>query len=103
MTMTRQSYVDNLDTIKSELCDMAREVDGMLTQAMESLVSRNTDLAEAILRSDDIVDNMNVQIEQECLDLIALQQPVACHLRLVHVAYERNIYAPNPPFLRDLS
>jgi len=66
---------------------MAREVDGMLEHAIESLVNRNTDLAEAILRSDDIVDGMNVHIEQECLDLIALQQPVARHLRLVHVAF----------------
>ena len=85
--MTRQTYMDNLDAIKAELCEMAREVDGMLEQAMESLVRRDTKLAEAILRSDDIVDNMNVQIEQECFHLIAMQQPVARHLRLVHAAF----------------
>ena len=85
--MTRQQYNNRLQELPVTLADMATEVDRMLGQAMQALADHNSELAEIILREDDIVDELNVEIEHQCIDMIALQQPVGRDLRLIGAAY----------------
>ena len=42
---------------------------------------RNPDMAENVIRSDHDIDTMEVEVEEECLKLLALYQPVATDLR----------------------
>jgi phosphate transport system protein len=76
-----------LDLLPAALTEMASQVDIMVGQSMEALACRNTELAEIILRRDDIVDDMNLAIEQRCITMIALQQPLGRDLRLINSAY----------------
>lgn len=62
---------------------MSSAVDQMMTGAMKALKERNVELAKKIIDMDDVVDDYNLQIEQSCLRLLALQQPMARDLRTI--------------------
>ncbi len=63
---------------------------GMLENAIELLWTLDVDAAQALRRRDDKVDAQEVKIEQACIQLIALQQPMARDLRLVSFALRVN-------------
>ena len=56
-------------------------VERMIGQATEVLCERNTELAAEVLSADAIVDQTEVEIEEECLKILALHQPFAGDLR----------------------
>lgn len=62
---------------------MGGVVEQMLFKCVKSLVERDPALAEETVRMDDIVDDYNFDIEQRCLRLLALQQPMAGDLRTI--------------------
>ncbi|MGO8670546.1 MAG: phosphate signaling complex protein PhoU [Capsulimonadaceae bacterium] len=84
--MTRTHYEEELDKLRHLLLKMGSHVDQMVAQAMEALTQQDIALAESVMRMDDIVDNLDVQIESQCMVLIALQQPMARDLRLIGTA-----------------
>ena len=51
--------------------------------AVQSLVERRRSLADEVIRKDDEIDNVEVRIEEECLKMLALHQPVAADLRRI--------------------
>jgi phosphate transport system protein len=65
---------------------MGSQVDQMVAQAMDALTQQDLPLAEAVMRADDSVDDLDIQIESQCMRLIALQQPMARDLRLIGTA-----------------
>lgn len=58
-------------------------VERNLSIATQSLVKRNGDLARDVIGADIEIDNMEVDIEEECLKILALYQPVAVDLRII--------------------
>ena len=56
-------------------------VERMIGQATEILCERNTELAAEVLAADEVVDQTEVEIEEECLKILALHQPFAGDLR----------------------
>lgn len=53
----------------------------MIQLSVRSLVERRTDLADRVIETDQQVDAQDIRIEEECLKLLALHQPVATDLR----------------------
>ena len=47
------------------------------------MINRDVQLAQRVLASDDAIDRMEVEVEEECLKILALYQPVAADLRFV--------------------
>lgn len=70
-----------LDRLRSELVEQMGVVENMIQMAVRSLMERRVDLAELVLEHDAGVDAKDIQIEEECLKLIALHQPVATDMR----------------------
>ena len=62
---------------------MASIVEGMVADAVEALWRHDMERAEQILKRDDEVDQIDVEIESSCLRLIALQQPMGSDLRVI--------------------
>lgn len=62
---------------------MADVVGGMLAKSIQALEQSNPELARHVEDMDDIVDRYNIDIEVKCLNLLALQQPMARDLRTV--------------------
>lgn len=83
MTSTRQSYNLELEGLRNDILEMGKLVDHAISMAIESLASQNIELAQKVLVGDDEIDNMQVEIEDKCMSLIARQQPLARDLRIV--------------------
>lgn len=80
MTTHLQREIENL---KKRILYMGAEVEDTVRKAVDALVSRNTALAEQVTASDEMMDELEVAIEEECLKILALHQPVAIDLRYV--------------------
>ncbi len=70
-----------LDELRDDLLALFGVVEQMIDMAVRSLVERRPDLATRVIQTDSLVDQREVKIEEECLKLLALHQPVATDLR----------------------
>ncbi len=70
-----------LDTLRSELIGQFGVVEQMIQLAVRSLIERKPDLADRVIQTDAQVNETDLKIEEECLKLLALHQPVATDLR----------------------
>ncbi|MCE5314948.1 MAG: phosphate signaling complex protein PhoU [Armatimonadota bacterium] len=72
-----------IEKLKKKTLFMGAEVEDSLRKAVDSLIMRNKALAEQVIASDEDMDQLEVEIEEECLKILALHQPVAIDLRYV--------------------
>jgi phosphate transport system protein len=72
-----------LDNLRDRLLLMGGETETALQRAMYALVERDTPTAEEVLKDDDKIDRLEVEIDRQCIDVIALRQPAASDLRFV--------------------
>ncbi|MCO8120764.1 phosphate signaling complex protein PhoU [Stieleria sp. TO1_6] len=70
-----------LESLREQLVEQFTVVEQMIQLAVRSLVQRRPDLADRVVESDAGVDATDVKIEEECLKLLALHQPVAGDMR----------------------
>jgi phosphate transport system protein len=83
---TRTNFHQSLDELQQDLLMMGKKVEELIHQSVHSLVNMDKELAETIVTSDDLIDDMLLSIEESCLRLIALQQPMATDLRIISTA-----------------
>jgi len=74
---------DELDSLRDKVLLLGGEAEAALESAMRSLTERDSDLARKVLEDDDRVDRLEVEIDRQCIDIIALRQPAARDLRFV--------------------
>ncbi|GMB01014.1 phosphate signaling complex protein PhoU [Pelosinus sp. IPA-1] len=79
----RMSFHKTLDVLHQDLLEMGSLVEDLLLQAVQSLASMDSNLAQQVIFQDDRVDEMMLKLEERCLNLIALQQPMATDLRMI--------------------
>ncbi len=72
-----------LDNLKQQLLFLSSHVEDGIGKVVSALVNRDARLAEEVVRSDEEIDRLEVQIELECEKVLCLQAPVACDMRLV--------------------
>lgn len=82
-----QTEIDNLKKELLALCSMAEE---NLWQAVKSIKDRDPKLAKKIIDSDLEIDQKEVKVEEDCLKILALHQPVAVDLRFIITALKIN-------------
>ncbi len=73
----------DLEAVKSQLLDMGSLVEKVSNQAITALQERDTELSAGVHELDLTIDQQEVKIEEECLKILALHQPVATDLRFV--------------------
>lgn len=73
----------DLEAVKSQLLDMGGLVEKVSNQAITALQERDTELSAGVHELDLTIDQQEVKIEEECLKILALHQPVATDLRFV--------------------
>ena len=74
---------DELNELRDRVLLLGGEVESALQKAMASLVERDSELAREVLNQDDAIDRIEVEIDRQCIDIIALRQPAARDLRFV--------------------
>ncbi len=72
-----------LDNLKKELLHIASMVENATEKALVALIERRGELAQEVIDEDDLINDKEVRIEEECLKILALYQPVANDLRFV--------------------
>jgi phosphate transport system protein len=72
-----------LEGLRSDILAMGKLVAKAIEEAVRSLGEQNTELARKVMAGDDEIDNIQVEIEDKCMSLIARQQPLARDLRIV--------------------
>lgn len=73
----------DLDRLAKEVLSVGSLVEEATNHAIEALIHRRPDLAESVIEGDDRIDAREVDVEVECLKMLALHQPVAADLRYI--------------------
>jgi phosphate transport system protein len=74
---------DELDSLRDKVLLLGGEAEAALERAMHALSARDTAGAREVLEHDDQIDQLEVEIDRQCIDIIALRQPAARDLRFV--------------------
>jgi phosphate transport system protein len=72
-----------IENLKKMLLTMGSVIEDMVYLATKSITTRDARMAQQIITRDLEVDEMEVDIEEECLKILALHQPVAIDLRFI--------------------
>ena len=78
-----QHLQKEIDALKEKIIFMGTEVEDRVYRATVSLINRNQQMAQAVLSGDHEIDDLEVAIEEDCLKILALYQPVATDLRFI--------------------
>lgn len=84
--MPRASFDLALKNLNNDLLRMCEEVKNQIRLSIKSLVNKDVELAKQVIKDDDIVDNLNKEIEDRCVRVIATEQPLAKDLREIFTA-----------------
>jgi phosphate transport system protein len=80
---TNRQYEEDLRGLRAGLLKMGGLVERQISEAVESLVERNTEQARATIARDAEVNRMDVASDEICIRLLALHQPAASDLRFI--------------------
>ena len=72
-----------MEKLKKMILALSAVVEESVQQAVQSLEKMDVELAEKVIGNDNQVDEMEVDLEEECLKILALYQPVAIDLRFI--------------------
>jgi phosphate transport system protein len=81
--VTRKSFHEQLDELQQSVLKMGTMVEQAIFNAVKSLKARDEILARQVIDGDDTIDDLHLQIEDDCVRLLALQQPMASDLRVI--------------------
>lgn len=81
----------DMETLNREILSMSAVVEDMIDKAALALTERHSDIAHEVIEADNEVDRREVHIEEECLKMLALHQPVAVDLRRIATVMKTNI------------
>ena len=79
-----------LRQLKDDLLRMASLTEAAIGQAVQALVSRDAELARQVILHDDAINMAEIQLDEQCMRLLALQHPEASDLRFITMAFKIN-------------
>ncbi|HEX8319624.1 phosphate signaling complex protein PhoU [Longimicrobium sp.] len=79
-------FHEELAKLKNQLLDMSGLAEDLVTRSLQALRDRDGELAQEVIRRDNDLDAMEVAVDDACIHLLALQQPMARDLRLITMA-----------------
>jgi phosphate transport system protein len=80
----------DMEKLNNELLAISSMVEEMIDKATQALNDRRYELADEVVNSDPYVDQHEVHVEEECLKMLALHQPVAVDLRRIATVMKVN-------------
>lgn len=72
-----------LDALRDGVLRLGGEAEAALKRSMHALTERDSDAAREVLEHDDAIDQLEVDVDRQCVDIFALRQPAARDLRFV--------------------
>jgi phosphate transport system protein len=83
---TSAEYERELQEVREGLLYIGALTERALERGAQALVERDSDLAREIVREDEQIDRLDVDLEEKCIRLLALRQPAARDLRFITTA-----------------
>ncbi len=79
-----------IEKLKKQTLSLSAIVEKSLWMAMRTVLEKDSVTARKVIESDSVIDKMEVEIEEECLKILALHQPVAVDLRFIVATLKMN-------------
>jgi phosphate transport system protein len=76
-------FENEIERLKKKILRLAAMVEESLQKAVKSITDRDIELAASVVNYDSVIDSLEIEVEEECLKILALHQPVAADLRYV--------------------
>lgn len=86
--MTRDIYQKQLRALRASVIELGVKVHRQLELGLQALLRHDLALAKKLDEYDDVIDQQSLELEKLCLQLLALQQPVATDLRLITSSFK---------------
>ena len=86
--MPRESYQEKLETLRDDVLYMSEVVLERLRLGLDALEEKDENKAWEVIEGDDEINQLYLELESECVDLLALQQPVASDLRFIAASFK---------------
>ncbi|WP_318569125.1 phosphate signaling complex protein PhoU [Salinigranum marinum] len=86
--MARQQYQSRLQGLRDDVLYMSELVAEQLRRGLDALDEKDERLAQEVIEGDGEINRLYLELESECIDLIALQQPVAGDLRFIASSFK---------------
>jgi phosphate transport system protein len=79
----RKQFTKELENIKKRIFALGAMVEERVQMAIKAIDTNDADLAQEIIKKDYEIDEIEVEVEEECLKVLALHQPMAIDLRFI--------------------
>ena len=86
--MARKSYQEKLAVLREDVLYMSEVVMERLRMGLDALEQKDEALAREVIEGDREINRMYLDLEQDCVDILALQQPVAGDLRFIAASFK---------------
>ena len=88
----KEHFSEQLEDLRRNLILMGGEVERQIQRSIEALTEVDSEKAAAVIANDGEIDRMEMVVEDQAVQLLALQQPVASDLRLVSAIMHVNLH-----------
>ncbi len=86
MSELQRHFHDDLNQVKVRLLAMSGEAEAALALSVEAVLERDLEKAQRVIAGDNAIDDLEVEVEAQCIRLLATQQPMARDLRMLTAA-----------------
>jgi phosphate transport system protein len=83
-------FQDDLDTLKQRLLSMGGLAEERVRESIRGLMDRDAAALDMVLRGDQPINDLHIELDDRCFKLLALHQPMAADLRVVVAAVKIN-------------
>jgi phosphate transport system protein len=82
----QRHFHEELETLKQTLLAMGGLVEDQIRRVLRALLERDSELAQEVIERDREVNSYDVEVDEKCVELLALHQPAASDLRFITTA-----------------
>ena len=81
--LVREDFTKKMTDVKHKVLEMGALVEDTIKTTVTALTTQNLNLAKQVCENDHVINRMEIEIEKECMMILALQHPLATDLRTI--------------------
>jgi len=83
-------FIEELEQLKTKLLEMSSLVEAAIQRSISAVIHKDRSAAEQVFRNEERINEIEIEIDEFAINLLALQQPMAADLRLIVAALKIN-------------
>lgn len=80
---TSKAYEQDLEKLREKILRMGGLCEDAIEMSMEALIERSAEIAKSTIERDQLINKLEMEIDEQCIELLALRQPAGSDLRLI--------------------